>query len=173
MQVALLRYQKEAGDDDARLAVFLEKKIEVSRCHLALNWWPAAADLSPCPPSQENGALLALYQGKGDSTEFTTKSTAAWSALPKTLAFLESQLSADASSTFLGGNQVSLADLHAGAWLARVAAVAGATELDAKKAAAKIDAAAGLAVTGPKVVAWLDALLERPSFKAVYAEGLH
>jgi len=29
-QDALLKYQKEAGDDDARLAVFLEKKIDAS-----------------------------------------------------------------------------------------------------------------------------------------------
>ncbi len=132
----------------------------------------------PAPPfawrrSQENGALLSLYQGKGDPADFTAKSTAAWANLAKTLAFLETHLAADASSTFLGGNQVSLADLHAAAWLARIASVAGATELDGKKVAVALDKEIGKATTGPKVAAWLDALFERASFKEVYADGLH
>ena len=122
---------------------------------------------------QENGALLALYEGKADAAGFFAKSKAAWGGLAQTLAFLETHLGTDAASTFLGGNQVSLADLHAGAWLARIGAVAGATELSGKQVAAKIDAEVGKAVAGPKVVAWLDALFVRASFKEVYADGLH
>lgn len=87
-QAALEKYAQEAGDEDARLAIFYENTIKA------------------------NGGLLALYQGKGDSKEFVQKSVKAWNEVGKVLGFLEGHLE---KTTYLLGDQISLADLHAGA----------------------------------------------------------
>lgn len=100
------------------------------------------------------------------------KSKAAWVNLDKTLAVLETQLSSGTASTYLCGDQISLADLHAGAYVARVLAVAGADKLDAPSAVAKLNPNLQEPV-GPKVTAWLGALFERKSFAEAYTAGLH
>ncbi|GAA6020849.1 hypothetical protein JCM10207_001680 [Rhodosporidiobolus poonsookiae] len=148
-QEALERYAKEVGDSDASLKAFYTKKIK------------------------ENGGLLAQLEGKQDSSDFQKAAQASWVAVGKALATLESKF--EGEGTFLLGEQISLADLHAGAWFARILAVAGATFLtDVAGAVKALDAnlAAG-ATVGPKVTKWAEELFGRPSFKSVYAEGLH
>lgn len=54
-------------------------------------------------------------------------SSAAYDNLPKALAFLETHLKS--GSSYLVGDQLALADLHAGAWLMRILAVAGGKTL--------------------------------------------
>ncbi|BGP47716.1 hypothetical protein JCM10450v2_003581 [Rhodotorula kratochvilovae] len=147
-QEALERYAKEVGDSDARLKAFYEKKI------------------------QENGGLLSLLEGKGDASAIEKKAEGLWTNIGKTVQFLEGKL--DESSSFLLGDQISLADLHVGAWLARVLAVAGATSITDVDAGLKaLESNLNGVKIGPKFAAWAQALLERDSFKEVYGEGLH
>ena len=102
--------------------------------------------------------------------------------------------------SYSAGDQLSVADLHLAAWLARVANLSGATASDdGNTAVAKIEAhvgdgfslvrefsvaearrRAGIPVTGvepterqSKLAAFWDAVKERPSWKKVYGEGLH
>ncbi|GAA6047019.1 hypothetical protein JCM3770_004154 [Rhodotorula araucariae] len=147
-QEALERYAKEVGDSDAKLQAFYAKKI------------------------QENGGLLAMLEGKVDSSDVPKKAQELWTNVGKTVQFLEGKL--DGSSSFLLGDQISLADLHIGAWLARVLAVAGATSItDVESGLKALEAQLGGVKIGPKFAAWAQALLERDSFKEVYGEGLH
>ncbi|TNY21947.1 hypothetical protein DMC30DRAFT_415593 [Rhodotorula diobovata] len=147
-QDALERYAKEAGDSDPKLKAFYDKKI------------------------QENGGLLALLEGKGDSSDIQAKAKALWANVGKTVELLESKLQPGA--VYLLGDQISLADLHCGAWLARVLACAGATSITDTEAALKqLEANLDVKV-GPKFAAWAQSLFERDSFKEVYGEdGLH
>ena len=98
------------------------------------------------------------------------------------------------------GDQLSIADIHLAAWLARVAKLSGATATDdGNTAIAKIEAHVGGDFELPKdfsivearrraglppanvlpedrqnrFAAFWDAIKERPSWKKVYAEGLH
>ncbi|GAA5968863.1 hypothetical protein JCM11641_000761 [Rhodosporidiobolus odoratus] len=148
-QEALLRYAKEVGDSDQRLKAFYEKKIA------------------------ENGGLLAMYEGKQDAADFYKKSTDLWTNIGKTVALLETKF--EPGTVFLVGDQVSLADLHVGAWFVRILAVCGATSIsDLAASIKKLDEALGAGhQVGQKTTAWLEALTERESFKEVYAEGLH
>lgn len=99
----------------------------------------------------------------------------------------------------LQGDQISLADLHLAAWLARIAKLAGANSSeDGSTITSKIEAhvdglqfpkdfsvtearrRAGLPpgnVQGNdrqnRFAAFWDAMKERPSWKKVYADGLH
>ncbi|GAA5885818.1 hypothetical protein JCM6882_007572 [Rhodosporidiobolus microsporus] len=149
-QEALERYAKEVGDSDAKLKAFYEKKIA------------------------ENGGLLAQYEGKQDSTDFQKTSQQLWSSIGKTLAVLETKF--EPNATYLVGDQVSLADLHVGAWLARILAVAGATSAsDIPSALQKLEANLPSPdnKVGAKLAKWAEELFARESFKEVYAEGLH
>ena len=100
---------------------------------------------------------------------------------------------------FYTGDQVSLADLHLAAWLTRIAKLAGATASDdGNTVTSKIEAHVGelqlpkdFSVTEARrraglppgnvgtndrqnrFAAFWDAMKERPSWKKVYAEGLH
>ncbi|GAA6013504.1 hypothetical protein JCM11491_006103 [Sporobolomyces phaffii] len=148
-QSALERYAKEVGDSDARLKVFYEKKI------------------------LENGSLIAMYEGKADSTAWQQASQTMWAQVPKTLALLEQKL--EETAPYLLGDQVSLADLHVGAWFARILASAGVTDLaDLSKALKQLESnfADGEKV-GAKTERWAENLFERKSFKQVYADGAH
>ena len=109
-------------------------------------------------------------------------------------------LADDGLCAILAGDQLSLADLHLAAWLARIAFLAGATAAaDGNEAIAKIEAHVGgefalpkdfsvaearrrAGIPAPNVestekqtkfAAFWDAMKERPSWKKVYAEGLH
>ena len=119
-------------------------------------------------------------------------SSTAHDNLPKALTFLENHLKS--GSSYLVGDQLALADLHAGAWLMRILAVAGGKTL--------AESAATLATLGqyPKLHGsvthslaradsplssesttcsrwflrrWLDLIAARDSFKLVYGQGLH
>lgn len=63
--------------------------------------------------------------------------------------------------------------LHAGAWLARILACAGATSISDPDSALSALEANLSAPIGPKTKRWIGALLERESFQQVYGEGLH
>ncbi|GAA5859963.1 hypothetical protein JCM1840_001818 [Sporobolomyces johnsonii] len=148
-QAALERYSKEVGDGDAKLRDFYQKKLA------------------------ENGGLIAMYEGRHDSSDWQKASLAMWAAVPKTLALLESKYEGDAP--YLLGDQISLADLHVGAWFARVLACAGATSLTdiaGNLKALESNFPEGEKV-GPRVAKWAETLFERESFKNVYGEGLH
>ncbi|GAA5863422.1 hypothetical protein JCM3774_005286 [Rhodotorula dairenensis] len=150
-QEALERYSREVGSSDSRLSEFYATKLK------------------------ENGNLLALLEGKGDSSEVEAKANALWQNVAETLAYLEAQL--DVKAPFLLGDQVSLADLHAGAWVARILACAGATAIAEPAAAlAALESnlpGSGSTAIGPKTKRWVEALFERESFRQVYGEGLH
>ncbi|KWU42223.1 hypothetical protein RHOSPDRAFT_21585, partial [Rhodotorula sp. JG-1b] len=145
-QEALERYAREVSSD-AKLSEFYANKLK------------------------ENGGLLALLEGKGDSTDVQNKAKALWHNVGKTVAYLEAQL--DVKAPFLLGDQVSLADLHAGAWLARILACAGATSISDPDSALSALESNLSAPVGPKTKRWIGALLERESFQQVYGKGLH
>lgn len=98
------------------------------------------------------------------------------------------------------GDQLSIADLHLAAWIARIAFLSGATQHDdGNTITAKIEAhvgggftlskefsvaearrRAGIPANGAesterqsKIAAFWDTVKERPSWKKVYGEGLH
>ncbi|GAA6001087.1 glutathione S-transferase family protein [Rhodotorula paludigena] len=149
-QEALERYAKEVGDSDPKLKDFYARKM------------------------QENGGLLALLEGKGDSTEVQEKAKKLWTGIGETLQTLETKF--EPNAVYLVGDQISLADLHVGAWLARLLAVAGATsitDVDGNLAKLEQNLDSGVKI-GPRVTKWAQALFERDSFaKDVYADGLH
>ncbi|GAA5881896.1 hypothetical protein JCM16303_003455 [Sporobolomyces ruberrimus] len=148
-QEALERYAKQVGDSDPRLKTFYEKKI------------------------LENGSLIAMYEGKADSAAWQQASQAMWAQVPKTLALFESKL--EETAPYLLGDQVSLADLHAGAWFARILAAAGVTSAtDLPKALKQLESnfPEGEKI-GAKTERWAENLFERKSFKQVYADGMH
>ena len=101
---------------------------------------------------------------------------------------------------FHAGDQLSNADLHLAAWLARIAKLSGATAADdGNTVVRKIEAHVGAGFSLPKdfsvtearrraglpttnvppnerqsrFAAFWDAIKERPSWKKVYADGLH
>ncbi|BGO91235.1 hypothetical protein NBRC10512_001298 [Rhodotorula toruloides] len=147
-QEALERYAKEVGSSDAKLKEFYEGKIK------------------------ENGGLLALLEGKGDSSDIQKKAQELWTNVGRVFDFLENRF--EPAAPYLIGDQISLADLHAGAWLARVLACAGATSLnDVDSNLSTLESNLNGVKVGPKTAAWAKALFERDSFKQVYGEGLH
>ncbi|KZT65595.1 hypothetical protein DAEQUDRAFT_697049 [Daedalea quercina L-15889] len=110
------------------------------------------------------------------------------------------QLNQDLIGPYALGDQVSLADLHLAAWLARLVSLSGGTLADdGTTVIGKLEAhvgdgftlvkdfsvaearrRAGLTVTDPesnercnRLAAFWDAVKERPSFKKVYKDGLH
>lgn len=123
-------------------------------------------------------------------------SKAAWFALRQALL----QLNQEIIGPYVLGDQLSLADLHLAAWLARLVKLSGGTiSDDGNTAIGRIEAHTGPAFSLPKdlsvaearrraglpipdadsnerqnrLAAFWDAVKERPSFKKVYAEGLH
>lgn len=83
-QEALERYAKEVGDSDAKLKEFYAGKVK------------------------ENGGLLALLEGKGESSDIQKKAHELWTNVGKALEFLESRF--EPAAPFLVGDQVSLAE---------------------------------------------------------------
>lgn len=122
---------------------------------------------------------LAYLQSEPNATRaFLDISQAIWSGAASTLVELESKL----VMPFALGDQVSLSDLHITAWLARVFSVACNVEGEKDEVAAmgkalqheilrdNKDAQKGL---GEKVKQYWASMKARPSFQAVYGEGLH
>jgi len=68
------------------------------------------------------------------------------------------------------GDQVSLADFHVIAWLARLVKISGGDR--SASAISKLEGEMGITV-GPKVKAFWAAWVERPSFKKIYPGSLH
>ncbi|CAE6354625.1 unnamed protein product [Rhizoctonia solani] len=128
----------------------------------------------------EHAPLVRLFSGKASKEEkegYFAKSKHAWEvALPKALATLESNI----VGPYTLGDQLSLADLHVGVWLARIIGlVAGeAASQDHKKwpellsTLSKPINSADFKV-GPKVTKFWNEIITRNGFKKVYAAGLH
>ncbi|KAF8213377.1 hypothetical protein K438DRAFT_1803872 [Mycena galopus ATCC 62051] len=119
----------------------------------------------------QNGGLHALFTGKApeehkagffatSQAHFDTIKGALFEVLP---GFLP-------GSGFIGGEVPGEDDFHVGAWLTRIAATSGATSAD--DALVAIEGAYGAPVPG-KVSAYWGAWTARPSWKKVYAAGLH
>lgn len=110
------------------------------------------------------------------SQKFVQQSLQLWLGAAHVLAELEQKI----ISPFVFGDQISLADLHITAWLARIFSIATNLEGDQdevsalKKVLAKIqgsdEASRGL---GPKVIQYWNTVKARPSFQEVYKSGLH
>ncbi|GAA6062497.1 hypothetical protein JCM10212_006346 [Sporobolomyces blumeae] len=153
-QDALERYSKEVGEGETKLKAFYEQKLA------------------------ENGGLLSMYEGRSDASEWIKASNAMWAAVPKTLALFESKL--EDTAPYLLGDQISLADLHAGAWFIRILAAAGTTSIpsspeEVSKALKQLESNFGPEAdkVGPKTERWIENLFSRASFKKVYGEGCH
>ncbi|KAG9121410.1 hypothetical protein FRC07_002644 [Ceratobasidium sp. 392] len=162
-------------------------KIFVAGRAKAMDEYLAQEDLIPkiktiLEEKKKAAAILnAVYDGSASQAEknaFFTKSKEAWEvAVPKALAELESKMVGPLTL----GDQLSLADIHVGVWLAKVLAlVAGKDGTDPTKWA-DIPSSPGLAEAvgskdfklGPKLTAFWTEIITRDGFKKVYADGLH
>ncbi|KAK4700115.1 hypothetical protein P7C70_g6134, partial [Phenoliferia sp. Uapishka_3] len=146
-QDALEKYAKEAGDEDGRLAAFYRLKIK------------------------ENGDLLAMMKGDADSSAFQKLSQEAWVLLAKTIATFEEKL--DGKNAFIVGDQIALADLHAGAFFARILAASGSKDATGSETHLLDAQLPEGQKVGPKLKSYLTTLFARESFKNVYHDGLH
>ncbi|KAK0198339.1 hypothetical protein F5146DRAFT_1019172 [Armillaria mellea] len=129
--------------------------------------------------------LLGLYKNadvpgsaldpeeKSKRAEYFEMATCARASLGRTLLRLEK----DIIGPFALGDQLSIADIHLSAWLARIVKLAGGTMTnDGSAAVERLQHHVGtefkLDQKGRLSEYW-DAMRERPSWKKVYAEGLH
>lgn len=128
--------------------------------------------------------------------EYLISSQAAWTGLKDVLITLNQAV----LGPYTLGDQLSIADLHLAAWIARIALLCGATASEnGTNVLGKIEAHVGDAFTLPKefsvaearrraglpastvespehqskLAAFWDTMKERPSWKKVYSEGLH
>jgi len=134
-----------------------------------------------------NGSRLAVYDGTASDTEreaFFAHSREAWTLhLRAALDTLERLIGGggdgDAGDGVVGiagpyalGDQLSLADLHLMAWLARIVSIAGGKK--EKEGIDKLEDKIGAGwKVGEKLGAFWEAILDRPSFRKVYADGLY
>ncbi|KAJ6627216.1 hypothetical protein B0H10DRAFT_2161300 [Mycena sp. CBHHK59/15] len=119
----------------------------------------------------QNGGLLAIFTGKAPEEAkagFFTRSQAHFDSVKS--AVLEVFPGVLPASGFIGGETPGEDDFHLAAWLTRVAATVGAKSGD--NALAAFEAAYGTPVP-TKVAAYWGAWIVRPSWKKVYASGLH
>ncbi|KAK0478380.1 hypothetical protein IW261DRAFT_225543 [Armillaria novae-zelandiae] len=129
--------------------------------------------------------LLGLYKNadvsesaldpeeKSKRAEYFEMAKCARASLGRTLLRLEK----DIIGPFALGDQLSIADIHLSAWLARIAKLAGGAGTDDGSAVVeKLQHHVGtefkLGQKGRLSECW-DTMKERPSWKKVYAEGLH
>ncbi|KAI0651780.1 hypothetical protein C8Q79DRAFT_57617 [Trametes meyenii] len=115
-----------------------------------------------------NGGILKVYKGEVPLDGFFKESVAHWD---RVAAFIVDELPAALpESGFLGGASPGEDDFHLGAWLARIThLVGGSADKDGYKALEKETKKP----IPPRVAAYWAAWVERPSFKKVYANGLH
>ncbi|TFY54968.1 hypothetical protein EVJ58_g8546 [Rhodofomes roseus] len=146
-----------------------------------------------------NGQQVDGCQARERRTLFLSDASEAWARVRDVLA----QLNQEIIGPYTLGDQLSLADLHLAAWLARLITLAGGTLADdGTVAIGKLEAhvggpgggfalvkdfsvaearrRAGLTVQDPesrerqnRLAAFWDAVRERQSFKNVYKDGLH
>ncbi|KAJ7130072.1 hypothetical protein C8R43DRAFT_670276 [Mycena crocata] len=119
----------------------------------------------------ENGGMLAIITGKAPAEHkagFFAKSQAHFDSIKSAVSTLLPSFLPE--SGFIGGEVPGEDDFHVGGWLTRIAATTGAKS--SGDALASFEAAYGAPVP-PKVAAYWGAWTERPSWKKVYAGGLH
>lgn len=118
-----------------------------------------------------NGILHSIYQGTApdyDKQAFFQQSKSHWNNLKQFISEELAGLLPD--TTFFGGDNPSEDDFHLGAWLARIAFVAGGgNEQDGVRA---LENGLGIELH-PKISAYWGAWSSRKSWQEVYAEGLH
>ncbi|CAO1638827.1 unnamed protein product [Sympodiomycopsis kandeliae] len=111
------------------------------------------------------------------SEQFISHGIHAWQQVGKLITALEETI----ETPYILGGQISLVDLHLGAWFARVQAVAKGLYPDVKDPLQALERALtwqglgehGQAQIGPKLRAYWAQLMERPSFQEVYKDGPH
>lgn len=135
-------------------------------------------------------------EAKGKRGEFFKAAAQAWAGLKDVLV----QLSKEIIGPYTLGDQISIADLHLAAWLARIAKLSGGQASDDGNtivqkieehigdsfslpkdfSVAEARRRAGLPATNippterqARLAAFWDAIKERPSWKKIYADGLH
>ncbi|THU94828.1 hypothetical protein K435DRAFT_829212 [Dendrothele bispora CBS 962.96] len=123
---------------------------------------------------QANGGLLAVYQGKVPETGKQAFFQSSQDHLKRINSFvietLPSFLPKSGEGPFMGGDRPGEDDFHLAAWLTRIGSAFGATGPgDVTKA---MENAFGKPVS-EKVAQYWATWTERPSWKAVYAAGLH
>jgi hypothetical protein len=115
-----------------------------------------------------NGGLRAVYKGEAPADDFFQRSIKHWENIRT---FVKDVLPAQLpESGFIGGSKPGEVDFHVGAWLARIAAVCGATK--SEEGLEKLEAG----LEGPlpeKVTAYWNAWSARQSWKDTYAQALH
>jgi hypothetical protein len=115
-----------------------------------------------------NGGLLAIYKGEAsaaDTEAFIKQSQEVWANIVEYITVdLPALLPA---SGFLGGERPGEDDFHVGAWLARISMVSGV-----KENVTELEGPLGKPVP-EKVAAYWASWSTRPTWKKVYAEGLH
>ncbi|KAJ7357076.1 hypothetical protein DFH08DRAFT_912120 [Mycena albidolilacea] len=119
----------------------------------------------------QNGGLLAIVTGKAPAEHkagFFANSQKHFEAVKS--AVLEILPGALPDSGFVGGEVPGEDDFHLGAWLTRIAATTGAMSAD--DALAAFEKAYGVPPPA-KVASYWGAWTARPSWKKVYAGGLH
>ncbi|KAJ7786013.1 hypothetical protein B0H16DRAFT_14451 [Mycena metata] len=119
----------------------------------------------------QNGGLLAIIQGKAPEeakTGLFTSSAVHFENIKSGLFELLPSFLPD--SGFIGGDVPGEDDYHVGAWLTRIAATTGVKTAD--EALKGIEKTYG-APPPAKLVAYWGAWTARPSWKKVYANGLH
>lgn len=117
---------------------------------------------------------------------YLARATAAWEVLKNTLKGLNEEL----IGPYTLGDQLSIADIHLTAWLVRLVKLSGGSSSDdGNSAIAKLESHIGGSFALPKdfqvaqalradteqskLAAFWDAMRARPSWKKVYADGLH
>ncbi|KAI0762916.1 hypothetical protein C8Q74DRAFT_188390 [Fomes fomentarius] len=150
--------------------LFLQNRQDSLNKYVTL---PEAAQFSTFyeAKKKDNGGILAIYKGAvPDEVKqgFFKHSIAHWQALANFI--LEELPTVLPESGFLGGETPGEDDLHLGAWLARIAFLTGGkSDKEGYKALQKETKKP----VPTKVAAYWAAWVEWPSFKKVYADGLH
>ncbi|KAF8328091.1 uncharacterized protein EI90DRAFT_2926466 [Cantharellus anzutake] len=138
-----------------------QKQASISPTHDIFHNFP---DAPTTWDASEAAAAVAASQ------KFFQTTRAAWAThLPSILDELNSKIIGPLAL----GDQISLADLHLMAWLARaVSASGGSNDKEGNDAISKGEEAKEWKV-GEKLVQYWETILERKSFQVVYKDGLH
>lgn len=111
---------------------------------------------------------MKIYKGEVPSADFYATSTEHWKNIVEYLTDVLPTFLPE--SGFIAGAEPGEDDFHVGAWLVRVAWIAGATkDADGYKALEKELKTS----VSPKVASYWKAWAERDSWKVVYSETLH